>query len=142
MNEIKLARTNEDIKKICDVLLQLRPVYTAETLQAQIKKQQDKHDFQIAYLEKENKVLSVAGFVIVEKLAWGKSLYIDDLVTDENSRSQGSGKAMIDWLKQFAQQNNCTQLHLDSRIEREHAHRFYEREGFKKASYHFSVTKL
>jgi GNAT superfamily N-acetyltransferase len=98
--------------------------------------------YMVAYLESQGEILCVAGFVIVEKLAWGKTLYIDDLVTDERSRSRGCGKHMISWLKTYAIGTGCYQIHLDSGLSRTDTHRFYEREGFNKASYHFSIIDL
>ncbi|MEI8648330.1 GNAT family N-acetyltransferase [Paraglaciecola sp. Hal342] len=33
---------------------------------------------------------------------WGKHLYVDDLVTDENARSNGVGAEMLNWLEHYA----------------------------------------
>ena len=38
----------------------------------------------------------------MEMLATGRTLYVDDLVTDEAQRSRGYGKAMLDWLQAHA----------------------------------------
>ena len=53
-------------------------------------------------------------------------------------RSQGVGKALLDWLRPEARRQGCDQIHLDSRLIRLDAHRFYEREGFEKIAYHFT----
>ena len=47
----------------------------------------------------ETCVLAVAGFTVGEKLAWGKHIYIDDLVTNESHRSIGVGSFLISWFK-------------------------------------------
>jgi GNAT superfamily N-acetyltransferase len=83
-----------------------------------------------------------AGFVVGTKLAWGKHIYVDDLVTAEGQRSKGAGKMMIDWLKSHALALGCNQLHLDSGVQRFDAHRFYLRERFNIGSHHFSITDL
>ena len=57
-------------------------------------------------------------------------------------RSQVAGKAMIDWLKHYAREQGCRELHLDSGMHRIDAHRFYDREGFDRSSLHFSITDL
>ncbi|WP_448213937.1 GNAT family N-acetyltransferase [Colwellia sp. MEBiC06753] len=80
--------------------------------------------------------------MIGEKLAWGKHIYIDDLVTNQQYRSTGVGTLLIDWLKQYAKAQGCQQLHLDSGEQRFAAHRFYLRHGFNIASHHFSITEL
>lgn len=137
--EIKLASTEEELHKIAPVMRQLRPEFKEAELIAQIKLQKEK-GFQIAYIESDARVLCVAGFVFGEKLAWGKCIYIDDLVTAEDHRSQGAGAAMIDWFKHYAREQGCSQIHLDSGIHRVDAHRFYLREGFKQGSLHFALS--
>ena len=80
--------------------------------------------------------------MIETRLAWGKHMYIEDLVTDSERRSQGLGRVMMDWLKSHAREHGCEQIHLDSSVRRFPAHRFYLREGFKIASHHFSIVDL
>lgn len=144
---VKLLTDDEEIAKLCPVLLQLRPQYDASSLTEQIKLQRGE-GFQIAYVEevteekRDGDVLCVAGFVIGHKLAWQKYLYIDDLVSDAGSRSRGAGKLLLDWLQDYARQQGCQQLHLDSGVTRFDAHRFYLREGMKIASHHFSIDCL
>lgn len=140
--EVKIANTDEDLERVCPVLLQLRPQYENNAaLIAQIKSQQAE-GYHVAYVEADGSVLCVAGFVICQKLAWQKHIYVDDLVTNEAHRSTGAGKCMIDWLKEHALQNGCKQLHLDSGVQRFAAHKFYLREGFSINSHHFGITDL
>jgi GNAT superfamily N-acetyltransferase len=121
--------------------LELRTTFSRETLIAQIKKQAAS-GYRVAYVESDGEVLCVAGFVVATKLAWGKHLYVDDLVTAERHRSKGAGAAMVAWLKSQARSLGCTQLHLDSGVQRFSAHRFYLRERFAISSHHFSLTDL
>lgn len=139
--EVKIAESVDDLKKISPVLLQLRSQYTEESLIEQILEQQG-HDYQIAYVEENGNVLCVAGFIIGKKLAWQKHIYIDDLVTGKEHRSLGAGKFLLDWLKNFARENGCRQLHLDSGVLRFAAHKFYLREGFNINSHHFGIANL
>lgn len=136
-----LLKSETELPLIAKVLLQLRPQYTISSLIEQIKKQQ-KMGYQIAYVTSDENILCVAGFVISEKLAWGKNIYIDDLVTDEKYRSTGAGTFLINWFKNFCLENGCKQLHLDSGVQRFAAHRFYLREKFDIASHHFSISEL
>ena len=138
---VKLAENSEQLELISPVLVQLRPQYSTESLIEQILLQQ-KEGYRVAYVEDENEVLCVAGFVIGQKLAWQKYIYVDDLVTSEARRSTGAGKFLIDWLKDYAREQGCQQLHLDSGVTRFGAHRFYLREGFDISSHHFAVVDL
>ncbi len=138
---VQLADKHTNLTAIAAILKQLRPQFSLKHIEKQIKKQM-LNDYQIAYIEKDNEILCVAGFVIGEKLAWGKHVYVDDFVSNEEHRSYGAGRAMMKWIKKYAQDNNCQQLHLDSGVQRYMAHKFYLREGFIIASHHFSISPL
>ena len=139
--QVYLLQSNSELGKVAEVLLQLRPQYDLQGLKVQIEKQQEA-GYQIAYVKQSEEILCVAGFVVGEKLAWGKYIYIDDLVTNEASRSTGAGSFIINWFKHYAKEIGCQQLHLDSGVQRFSAHRFYLRERFNIGSHHFSITDI
>lgn len=132
---------HQDVTLVLEVLLQLRPQYDRAALLAQITRQMAQ-GYQVVYVKSGDQVMGVAGFVVSDKLAWGKAIYIDDLVTAEQHRSKGVGECLIDWLKAYAKEQGCKQLHLDSGVQRFAAHKFYLREGFHIASHHFSMTEI
>ncbi len=93
--------------------------------------------YRLAAVLDGGKVRCVAGFRVQEFLYAGRHLYVDDLVTAEDARSEGHGARMLRWLEGIARDEGCGQLHLDSGVQRHDAHRFYFREGMKISSYHF-----
>ncbi|MCW8328992.1 GNAT family N-acetyltransferase [Photobacterium sp. SDRW27] len=137
--DVQLLSSDRELEVVAPVLLQLRPQFQFDSLITQVKKQQ-KNGYQIVYVTDDDAVVCVVGFVTGHKLAWGKYIYIDDLVTDENHRSTGAGKLLIDWFKDYALYNNFDQLHLDSGVQRFGAHKFYLKEDFIIASHHFSCS--
>ena len=140
MSTIQIAATPAEINACHAVMAQLRPQYAQDEFLAQVQRQM-KHGYHLACLSAAGSVQAVAGFRLLENLAWGRFLYVDDLVTDQNSRSQGHGKALLNWLNEHARRQGCAQLHLDSGAQRKDAHRFYLREGMKNSGFHF-MTKL
>jgi len=139
--EVKLANSHSDLYGIAEVLQQLRTQFPVAYIKTQITEQM-KEDYQIAYIEESGEVICVAGFRFGQKLAWGKHIYIDDLITNEHTRSKSAGATMLKWLKEHAKSNGCQQLHIDSGVQRYMAHKFYLREGFIIASHHFSMSPL
>ncbi|RTZ18279.1 GNAT family N-acetyltransferase [Vibrio aquaticus] len=123
------------------VLQQLRPEFSIQELAIKVARQQE-YGYQLAYLQKEGVCAAVCGFNVGEKLSWGKHIYIDDFVTNSESRSAGVGKFFLDWVKQYAEKNGCQQVHLGSGVNRFGAHKFYLREGFKISSHHFMCSVL
>lgn len=86
---------------------------------------------------KEDRVLGLALWRVIENTYEGRRLYVDDLVTDANVRSTGVGKMLLDWLQAKAHALDCDVLALDSGVQRALAHKFYFREGMHIASYNF-----
>ncbi len=139
--KIQLVSQESEIAALTTVMSALRPQYAEAELTAAMTQQWTQHNYQLLYaMDDSQQVLAVAGFVIGHKLAWGKHLYVDDLVTLPTSRSTGVGAAMLEWLKDYARLQGCEQLHLDSGVQRFDAHRFYLRHGMHIASHHFSLS--
>lgn len=83
-------------------------------------------------------VTGAIGWRIINDLAFGKSLYVDDLVVDEALRGGGVGAALLDFARSAARREGCTTLRLTSSFARKGAHAFYERKGMTRAGYVFS----
>jgi GNAT superfamily N-acetyltransferase len=138
MRTIQIATTPEEIDRCFPVMSQLRPMLIAEEFCARIRAQQAE-GYQIAFLENENAVVSVAGFRIQNMLSSDKTFYVDDLVTDAAARSQGHGEAMLLWLIALAREAGCDTFSLDSGTQRQDAHAFYLRHRLRITSFHFSL---
>jgi len=134
---IRIAETPADIDRAFPVMVQLRPHLEREKFIARIQRQMA-DGYRLACLSVDDAVNTVAGYRISENLAWGRFLYVDDLVTDGTARSHGYGKALLKWLAEQARQEGCAQLHLDSGAHRKDAHRFYLREGMENRGFHFA----
>ena len=119
------------------VMRQLRPHLTEASYVAMVERMRAAEGFRLAAVVQDGQIRAVAGFRRLEMLYCGVILSIDDLVSDEAQRSAGHVKRLLDWLKAEARATGCGQLHLDSRLSRADAHRFYHREGFETLGYHF-----
>jgi hypothetical protein len=88
----------------------------------------------------ERDAAAVAGFRIGQMLAYGRYMYVDDLVTAADRRGRGHADRVFAWLLAEAARQACDQFHLDSGVgpERADAHRFYFRHGMRITSYHFA----
>ncbi|MGA9033626.1 MAG: GNAT family N-acetyltransferase [Sulfuricaulis sp.] len=136
--KIALAETEADIARCYPVMVELRPHLSASEFASRVQKQQAT-GFHLAYLEEAGEVRAVAGFRYLEMLAWGKILYVDDLVAAPAQRSRGHGGQLFDWLVAQAKQNNCDEFHLDSGVQRFGAHRFYLTRRMDIICHHFAL---
>ncbi len=144
--QVHHATTDEQILSTFDIMAQLRPHLKQEEYLQRIRLQRETADYQLAYLTHDNassdssaQILAAAGYRINTNLAWGKFLYVDDLVTDQNLQSQGHGQILLKHLIAIAKQKNCDEFHLDSGVQRYQAHRFYLMQKMDITSHHFAL---
>ena len=126
---IQHAETDAQIAATFDVMRQLRPHLSPGEYVPLVRGLMKSDGFRLAALTDEGEVRAVAGYRIMSMLYCGRLLYLDDLVTDERTRSRGYGRQLLDWLKEEGRREGCSELQLISRVTREGAHRFYFREG-------------
>ncbi|HLG59011.1 MAG TPA: GNAT family N-acetyltransferase [Vicinamibacterales bacterium] len=134
---VRTITTDEEILATRDVMRQLRPGIPADAYLDTVRRMMRTDGYHLAAAFEGETVRAVAGYRFMETLYAGRTLYVDDLNTDEAFRSQGHGKAVLDWLKRAAKARDCRELHLDSGVQREQTHRFYFREGLTINAYHF-----
>jgi GNAT superfamily N-acetyltransferase len=136
---IQEAATDAEISATFPVMRQLRP-HLKEAEYLEVVHRLQRSGYRLAFLAEGGEVRCVTGFRIVEFLAYGKFLYVDDLVTAEDACSEGHGKQVLDWLAGVARKEGCASLQLESGVQRHEAYRFYVREGMKISSYRFSMA--
>lgn len=135
---ILLAEADHEIQSCYPVMAELRPHLRPDEFLLRVKHQAEIAGYKLACLVDEE-VKAVAGFRISECLAWGKFLWVDDIVAKSDDRSKGYGGALFDWLVDYARQEKCEQFHLDSAVQRFDAHRFYLNKRMSIIAHHFGL---
>jgi len=136
---VRLAETDADIAACFDVMAQLRTHLSRDEFVPRVRRQMAA-GYRLAVVEADARVVAAAGYRLGENLAWGRFLYVDDLVTDQTVRSRGHGQELFDWLVAAARATKCDQFHLDSGVQRFDTHRFYLRNRMRITSHHFSLS--
>ncbi len=139
METVRIADTDAERAACVPALLELRERLTEEEILDRVTHQYE-DGYRLSYVESEGRVRAVAGFRISRNLAWGRFLYVDDLVTLPSDRSKGLGRVLIEWLVEHAHTRECDALHLDSGVRRADAHRFYQERGLEITGYHFGMA--
>jgi len=138
MSGIRILQASGDIIRCFPLMADLRPHLREDEFVSRVRGQQREHGYRLAVLEEDGAVRAVAGFRIAECLAWGRFLYVDDLVTARSVRFRGYGQQLFDWLLAEARREGCEQLHLDSGVQRYEAHGFYLKNRLHITSHHFT----
>jgi GNAT superfamily N-acetyltransferase len=133
--QIRELRTAQEIGSTFSVMHELRPNLLEATYVADVQRLMSGGYRLMAAADGE--LLAVAGFRVLESLAFGRFLYVDDLVTCEAARSRGAGRQLLSRLRELGRAEGCRELHLDSGVQRHAAHRFYLRERMDIICYHF-----
>ena len=89
----------------------------------------------------EKTVLGLAVYRHTHRLQYSNYMYsyVDDLVTDEEQRSTGVGRSLLNYVKNEAEQSGIAKVLLDSGCQRGRAHRFYYRENFQLDQFGFAL---
>lgn len=135
---IQFAESDSAIRACFRAFLELRPHLTEDVFVSQVQRQTQNNGYTLVYILDQGQVVAAAGYRVAEFLAWGKTFYLDDLITLSSARKSGHGGALMDWLLQEAKNLGCRQFHLDSGTHRHDAHRLYMSRKLQISSFHFS----
>lgn len=81
--------------------------------------------------------IAVAGVTISTNFYLGRHAYVYDLVTSEDHRSKGHGSSLLNYVHDWAAEQGCEAVELESGLWRDDAHRFYLEMGYEKYCYSF-----
>ena len=138
MNGIYEATTEKEILDCFPALHKLRPQLTQETTLVKVQAQQNE-GYHLIYIKEKDLTVSVLGYRVINTLAWGKILYIDDLSTLPDYRNLGYASLLLDWSVQKAKSLGCDQLHLDTGFDRKEAQRLYLKYNFNFNCQHMAI---
>ena len=131
------TKNNIDIRRCFRVFFHLRPQLD-ETEFVRRVQVQAAEGYTIAYIESGEEVVAAAGYRVLHFLAWGKILYLDDLITNPDKKKTGYGSALLEWVSQKGKELGCDELHLDTGYQRHDAHRLYLKSGLDLSCHHLS----
>jgi GNAT superfamily N-acetyltransferase len=101
--------------------------------------QQMNEGYKLFVITEEKQKVAGIGFRLLNMLAQGKVLYIDDLITISNGRNHGYGRSLLEYAISFAKEVDCNAVHLDTGFTRYDAHKLYLKMGFKLHCHHLAL---
>lgn len=135
---VLIAQSQSDISLCYEAIKVLRPHLELDAFVQRVQLQKAE-GYVLAYIAQDGVAMSAIGFRISNFLAWGKVLYIDDLITTESARGKGLGGRLLKWVIEKAKENGCDAVHLDTGHHRHDAHRLYLNHGFRIGSHHMGL---
>src|SRR5262249_46342507 len=113
-SDLQLASSRDDLMACYPVVAELRPF---------LKDAVDWYERAIAMAEagyrvlaawRQDRVVAVAGYRVMENLIHGRFLYVDDLVTAFGHRGEGVGASLLEELARIGIKERCSRLVLDT----------------------------
>lgn len=136
---ITAARTAEQVRRCYPAFRELRPHLDEQTFLERWAEQSES-GYEIVYIEHDGEIAAAAGFRELTTMAWGRVLYLDDLIATPARRGQGYGSALLQFLQRETIRRGLDEFHLDTGYGRHRAHRSYLRNGFSLICHHMSWT--
>ena len=95
--------------------------------------------YSLLVAEENGEVIGTTVLAILPGMAHGTSSFavVEYVVVDETRRSQGIGKALMDYCKDLAKEAGCYKIMLTSDKRRDRAHKFYRSLGFEASAHGF-----
>lgn len=137
MLEIQELKSHEEFQEAFQVMGELRQDLDEETYLGLLPSM-IQGGYRLFALRDTGVIVSLAGVAIITSFYYGRHVWVYDLVTTSKGRSKGYGRFLMEFIEDFARQENCKIVALSSGLERKDAHRFYqERMNYDKPAYVF-----
>lgn len=129
--------TNDGIEDAYKLMQQLRPTLDKDRY-INLLEEMKKEGYKNYALYVDGKMVSLAGVIKLTNLYYGKHIWVNDLVTDENYRDKGYGEELLTYIEVVGKELHCENIALSSAIRKVDAHNFYDRHmSFNKTSFVF-----
>lgn len=137
MIEIQELTSQEEFREAYPVMHELRQRLSEEAYLSLLEKMIPA-GYRLFALRNSGKIVALAGIAILINFYNDRHVYVYDLITATEARSQGFGRRLLAFIESLARQENCRRIELSSGFDRSDAHRFYEQHmHYEKCSYLF-----
>ncbi|MBP1916711.1 GNAT superfamily N-acetyltransferase [Lederbergia galactosidilyticus] len=135
---ISELQSQKEILEAFPVINQLRTHLDEKAYLDLVIEAKEKDMYRLFALYDQEEIVAVTGFKPMITLYYGRFVWVCDLVTDNNKRSNGYGDKLLSYVHEWAKENGYQSVALSSGLQRADAHRFYEgKMDYDKVSYVF-----
>ena len=88
-------------------------------------------------LWQDEKLVAMSNGWITIRFYSGKQLEVDNVIVDPDLRSKGVGKFFFARIQEWANQQDCKTIELNTYVQNSKSHKFYFNEGYAILGFHF-----
>src|SRR5688500_10278741 len=92
--KVRVVTSEDDARQCWPACRELRPHLCEDEFIRRWQKQSEE-GYVLLYVQQGRSVPAAAGYRLMHTMAWGRILYLDDLVTVEGSRQRGLGTLLL-----------------------------------------------
>ncbi len=131
-----------DYDKMAELAGQLGYKSTEAEVRSRLDKMRDSNHYAVYVAEfPGGQIAGWIGLYMFRTVTTDGCAEISGLVVDQDVRSRGIGKALLDIAEQWARSHGCDAISVRSNVTRDRAHRFYSREGYEYVKTQKSLRK-
>ena len=129
--------TIRDSNTIVPLANKLHPAIAPEIIRAYLAEMFKFPTYHCFGLWQNHKLVAISNGWITVRFYSGKQLEVDNVIVDPDLRSQGVGKYFFAHIQEWALQNDCKTIELNTYVQNSKSHKFYFNEGYKILGFHF-----
>ncbi|MGV6861312.1 MAG: GNAT family N-acetyltransferase [Putridiphycobacter sp.] len=129
--------TQDDIHDISILGQQLNPKLTLEAVKAYQTEMFKLPTYYCFGILKEGKIIGISSGWLTIRYYSGKQLEVDNVIIDKNVQSKGYGKLFFEYIEEWAKQNDCKTVELNTYLQNSRSHKFYYNLGYSVLGFHF-----
>ena len=132
---------SEDIDAILGLQTQIYRTDTiAEGAKKTLENQLTDESCDVLVIKDNDKIVGTATIYYIQVAVRARPYaFLEGLVVDKSTRGKGYGTKLFEKCIDFAHQKNCYKMLFTSGTDREDAHKFYEKLGFRKWGFEFRM---
>ena len=122
--------TLDSLHKMCEITDQLNPKLDKKE---QLQRQTDMFEFEnyrCFGFYSDDELIGIMSVWITVRLYSGKQIEIDNVAIKTEHHNKGFGKIFINLVQQWAQEQDCISMELNTYIKNSKSHKFYFNEGY------------
>ena len=137
--EIKELVTG-DMEQIVELTTLLNPDKPKELLVERQKQMFEFSHYQCLGFFHKGNLIGLTSCWTTVKLYSGKQVEVDNVIIDTRLQSKGYGKIFFDLVEEWAKNNDCETIELNTYTDNYRSHKFYFNMGYQIGGFHFQKT--
>jgi GNAT superfamily N-acetyltransferase len=129
--------TRNDSAAIIPLANKLHPAIDAVLLSGCLDEMFDLPTYRCFGLWHDGKLIAMSNGWVTVRFNTGKQLELDNVIVDPGLRSKGIGKYFFSCLHNWASQQGCNTIELNTFVQNSKSHKFYFNVGYLIQSFHF-----